>query len=811
MSGRTLGRLLAAGAVVMVLGVLTGCGGGQARKAAHMEKGHKYLSAQAYEKARVEFQNALQIDPKDATARYETGVVAEKLGNVPQAVQFYQQAIALAPKHDYLDATIALARLLVMNRVPDRGLEVIKPALEKNPESAELLVLRAAARVQQKDIPGAEADAAHAVQLAPKNEDAIATLAGIYKAQGEAAKAQALLEHAVQVAPGSPELRVMLAQVYADSGHAAQAEAQYRKIVELQPTESAHRLRLAQFYAKSDQLDAAEATLRRAIKDFPTERTLKLSLVDFLGARRGAAKAENELKNMVATAPDDYDLQIALAKLYRETGENPQAEALYRGVIAKQSTRPLGLEARNRLAELRIQQNDLNGGLALANEVLAQNSSNNDALLIRGDIALARNDPRSAIVDLRAVLRDQPNNVTVVRALVGAHIANGEPQIAETVMRQAVESNPRNILLERDFAELLTRLGKSDEASRVIANAVQELPGNMDTLDMQFRIAMTSKDLARAKTTADAMVAQQPKAILGYMYQGTVAEAEKRYDDALRMYTAAATLQPNAAEPFEAVVRVLSAQNHLPEALKRLDEAAVKYLQDPLPLEVKGELLVQNGQPAQAKDAFRQAMARAPKWWPPYRGMAKAQLLGNEPLATVIDGLRSAKNAVDQSENLSAALADLLVRAGKPDEAIGEYEDALRKYPKSDVTANNLAILLVTYRTDAASMARARDLVARFSNSPSLAYRDTYGWVLYKRGEAAAAVPVFARIVAELPNAVVARYHLGMAQALTGNRTEARDNLMRVVDSGQRFPGLDDAKLALARLNKSTSDALPRT
>jgi tetratricopeptide (TPR) repeat protein len=810
MFGRMLGRILTLGAVVLLLGITAGCGGAQARKAAHMEKGHNYLAAQNYQKARVEFQNALQIDPKDAKARYEVGVIDEKLGRLPQALQSYQAAIDAAPQHEYLDATIALAKLMALYGAPERALELVKAAFAKNPDDSELFVLRAVARAQLNDLSGAAADAERASELAPGNEDAIAALAGVFKAQGQSDKARTLIERAVQDIPGSPELRFMLAQIYTDAGRRGDAEAQYQKIIELKPAESSHRIRLAQFYASSNQLDAAEATLRRALKDFPADRTVKLSLVQFLSARRGHDVAQEELKKMIVAAPQEYDLQFALARIYREVGDNQKAESVYRGVIDKERTNPPGLTARNGLADLRMQQNDQDGAVALANEVLAQNPRDNDALIIRGNVELARNDPRDAIADLRAVLRDQPDNAAVLRTLARAHLANGEPQIAEEVMRRAVQSNPNNPGLESDFAQLLTRLGKSDEANAVIADAVEELPGNLETLDTQFRIAMTTKDLHRAKSAADALVAQQPKLALGYMYQGVIAETEKQYEEALRLYTVAANLRPDAAEPLEAMVRVLSVTHHLPEALKRLDDAAAKNPRDPLPLDVKGELLVQNGRLADAKEAFRQASVLAPKWWPPYRGMAKARLLGKENLADVIEGLRRAKPVVDQSERLSEVLANLLLREGKSDEAIAEYQETLRQYPKSDVAANNLAMLLVTYRSDAASLNRARDLTARFSDSPSLAYRDTYGWVLYKRGDAAAAVPVFARILAESPNAVVARYHLGMAQARAGNRAEARDNLTRAVDSGQPFPGLDEAKSTLQGLDTSVS-AAPRT
>ena len=70
MSLRTVaGRILLACLVVSVVAT-SGCGGAQARRAKHMEKGQAYMTAGNFEKARVEFQNALQYAPPDAEARF---------------------------------------------------------------------------------------------------------------------------------------------------------------------------------------------------------------------------------------------------------------------------------------------------------------------------------------------------------------------------------------------------------------------------------------------------------------------------------------------------------------------------------------------------------------------------------------------------------------------------------------------------------------------------------------------------------------------------------------------------------------------
>lgn len=155
----------------------------------------------------------------------------------------------------------------------------------------------------------------------------------------------------------------------------------------------------------------------------------------------------------------------------------------------------------------------------------------------------------------------------------------------------------------------------------------------------------------------------------------------------------------------------------------------------------------------------------------------------------------------------------MLENQGNPDQAIGEYEKIVRRYPQSEVAANNLAMLLATYKRDPVSLDQAKELSARFADSPNPSYLDTYGWVLYKRGEAAASVPVLARVVAKSPDAVIARYHLGMAQSQAGDNSDARDNLTRAVKSGTRFSGLDEAKATLDKLAKlpSIAASMPKT
>jgi tetratricopeptide (TPR) repeat protein len=785
--------------IAMCLATLAvaGCGGAESRKARHMEKGRQYLAADNVEKARVEFRNALQIAPDDSGARYENGVVAARLGNVREAAEFYEAAIEVDA--DNIAARAALGRLFLFGGEPERALETIKPSIERHPDDAALLTVRASARGSLKDPAGALADAERAVQLAPSNEDAVAVLAGIYQSQRQGDKARALVESAIKSSPDSVELRLMLVQIDASLGLEPQAEALLIELTHLKPADKAHRIRLAQFYARTNHPDEAERVLRDAVKAIPNDRDLEVALIDFLATRRSREAAAKELAAMIAANPQDYDLKFEQAQFDEQGQEFTHAEVVYRQIIAAAKLAGPGITARNRLAALKVRQNDLAGAQALVAEVLASNPRDDDALILRGNLALAQKDPKTAIADLRAALQDQPNAIGVMRSLARAHLANGEPVLAEEIMRRALEANPKDTALQLDLAELLIDLGRPAQAKPIISELAKQQPNNTQVLETQYKIAVATNDMVTARAAADAFVATQPQWSVGYFFQGAVAEATQHPEDAVKLYSRSLELQPDAAKPLQALVRVLVALKRTPEALKQVDGVIARYPKNAIAPTIKGELLLMTQQPVDAAVAFKTAIERDPKMSAAYRDLAAAELMNHDETGAIAT-LKAGVDKVADPESLETQLAQVYDSLKRPDDAAGVYESALRRNPQADVAANNLAMLLVTYKKDQASLDRAAKLSARFAESPNPDYLDTYGWVLYKHGDATAAVVALRNVLAKAPQSPVILYHLGMAQVLAGQADAARDNLARALKSGKSFQGMDEAKATLDKL-----------
>ena len=54
---------------ILISGLLCACSSAQSRKASYIAHGEAYYASANYDKARVEFSNAAQIDPRDAHVR----------------------------------------------------------------------------------------------------------------------------------------------------------------------------------------------------------------------------------------------------------------------------------------------------------------------------------------------------------------------------------------------------------------------------------------------------------------------------------------------------------------------------------------------------------------------------------------------------------------------------------------------------------------------------------------------------------------------------------------------------------------------
>jgi len=359
-----------------------------------------------------------------------------------------------------------------------------------------------------------------------------------------------------------------------------------------------------------------------------------------------------------------------------------------------------------------------------------------------------------------------------------------------------VQVDPRAAATRLDLAALLAQSGRSNEVRAVLDDLIKLDPANMDAHQALFRLQLGQRQLADARRTAEEVRRLRPDLALGPFFVALIDEAEKKTDAARAGYERALQLQPEAVEPFTALVRLEMNSGGAARALQRVDTAIAKDAGNLLALNLRGELLMTQKRHTEAVAAFDATIDRSPKWWQPYRGKALTQMASGQNDAAIAT-LKAGGTASAGSVELASDLAALYQRLGRYDDAIAVYEDLNRRHPQLLVAANNLAMLLVSNRSDRASLDRAARLADTLARSREPSFINTRGWVRYKRGEVRESLPLLQQAVDNAPAVPLLRYHLGMAQYAAGDRTNAAKNLELALKSGTAFNGAEEARRTL--------------
>lgn len=794
-----ISRLTAIMFMLTVIAGLTACGGVDARKQKHLSKGQEYYNNENYEKARLEFSNVLKIDPKHVLANLELARTFEKLGKVRQAGGFYLKVLELDPANS--QAMVRLGRIYLLANLTAEAESMNNKALELAPNDADVIALRGGIHARHGRINEAVADATRALSIDPKNLDALSLMAGIHIRDQKFDEAARVIEEGIKQNQKNLELRQLLSSIYLKLGERDKAVAVLKELVTMEPDKLPVRIQLAEFHLGNNAADEAEKIAVESVAHFKDDQTAKRYHVDLIRRRGDASRSEEQLIKYIEQNAKDYDLQFMLAGIYAGSNRANEAVAVLEKIIKNDRTEKHGLMARNELAKHYASINDSANAEKLVNEVLKESPQDSDALILRGNLALAKGDYTTAIVDLRAALRNQPNQASLLRQLAKAHDGNGEKELARQTYQTAITAEPQDITLYLEYTAFLMNTGDTAQALKTLDTAATIAPDDRRILEAKFNVYLNTKDGKSALKVAEKLkeTATEKTRGAGHYAAGIAYQLLGDNKNAKISYARGLELEPDSPQLLTAYARNLMAMKQTDEAIKFLKDKTAKNPNNAAAHNLLGEIYLSQKNLDGANKSFAHAQQALPEWPIPYRNQALAHLQANQ-LEEAIKAYQHGYEQTKGDPGLGYALASLYEQVNRSDDAIRQFETLLEKSPNSDMLRNNLAMMLVTYRTDAQSLDKARNLVEPLRKTTDPNYQDTVGWVLYKKGEVKEAIPYLQK-AAEKTTLPVIRYHLGMALYSSGDKPAARPHLEAAIQSPQPFKGMDEAKVTLRQID----------
>jgi tetratricopeptide (TPR) repeat protein len=827
------GKLVRLVVVVLVIGILAGCGGAAERKAKYMERGKSYFAEQNYDKAAVEFKNVLQIDPKTAAPYYYLGRMAEAGQEWRKAYGDYSKAVKLGI--DLPDAHIRLGRIYVLSGELDKAAEQAEVVLSTDPKNADALTLKASVLARQDKLEDATGILKGVLAAGPGEEAAAILLAAIYDKQGMADAATAVLVKASAANPKSAALRLALVKGYLARKEDDKAEKELTRLVSDFPLEMSYQVSLASFYAQHDQDDKAEAVLRKMVAGAPDDITRYKALINFYRSKKGIERAISELGTMIARQPDMTELVFMQAALYMEAKQNDKAEALLQGLVKKYDVEPEGLRARVAIAGMRARAGKTDAAMKQLDEVLAENARDKDALMLKGRLQLQEKHYTDAVSTFRSVLKDQPDLAEALILLAAAHEGNGEKALAKENLARAVEAAPADIKARLAFAQLLAADGSLDDAMEQADAALKIDAASPVALRMKAELLSRKGDMAALEDVLTRLEKAAPASGMGAFGKGRLYRSQKKYPEAIAAFDEALKLEPHSVIILSELIKTYLASGDTATAEARLrtvlkedpDNRAVHYL--------LGSVLAARKDYAGAEAEFQKQLKINAQSSSIYQVIAKVRAsqgdmkgveailrqgldalpdnsdllwslagfyAGQGDLARAGDIYQQGVDSGNDTERFEFGMAAVAEKQHRYADAIAIYEKIIAGSPKNLIAVNNLAVLLSRHGNDAKSRDRALELALKLADSKQPALQDTLGWIYYERGEYDKAAQVLADVVANAPDVGVFNYHLGMTYYKQGDKRAAREYLSKAVAGKSTFEGIDEARQTLARIGK---------
>lgn len=627
---------------------------------------------------------------------------------------------------------------LVANPDPTAALPEVELALEVEPKSLELHVLKLRLLTKANDMPAVGAQLKTMVERFPDSQEVRAALISWYMNQKDFDGAEAYLRELAGEDTAAPEGHVSVIQLLqsARGNDAAMAELD----------------RLIAANTGNPNADLY-GTLRASMRFAAGERDEAIATVEGI-----LAKAE----------PSDGTRRIkaTLAQMLLATGNQVGARARVEEILAEDASQTDALKMR---AGFLINEDKPGEAIVDLRTALSQNPRDAGTLTL-----MAEAYERDGSLDLageRLALAVEVSNKAPAESLRYARflLRQDRATVAEAVLVDARKTSPTHVGILSQLANIWLR-AKDWPRAQGIADTLAKI------------------DTDEARNAARSL-------------QAALLQGQDRTEDSLAFLEAQLGKGGNDISAIAQIVQTQVRAGKSDEARTFLDEEIAKKPDDGSLQMLSAGLYAVMGQAAEAEAAFRKVIADNPQAENPVRLLYGLLISGGrKDEAEAL--LKTTLEAQPRSTTLRWMLAGQYEQAGDFDKAIEVYEALYAEDTSNVVVANNLASMITSHRDDAESLERAATVARRLRGTEVPAFQDTYGWIEYRRGNLTDALTYLEPAAAGLPNDPLTQFHLGMTYAGLGQVEKAREALNRALEvAGDRpLPQMEEARKALAEL-----------
>lgn len=761
--------------------------------------------------ALIELKNAVRLAPQNGAVRTQLGIALLQSGDAATAERELRQARTDRGPDQFILPALFEAMLArgetkeLLAQFPDPG--------PQNRGSLAPDILRARAMALQSLGQSAVANSAMDRSLALRRDGVgLLTRAQLAWQQGDKKLAGQLVDQSLKAAPTNGGALLLKLELTRESGDKQKAVAQANHLVQLNPRSVLARVVRIEALIESN-LDAKAKedvdTILAQSPGLPIGVFYRALLRARAGDAKGAWALARDLPPQFVQAQPR--IAIVIAGMAILSGNFESGGAILSGVLARD---PKNIDARVRLAALRVQQHSPQDALNILSPLKDSHDSKTLALLADASLKLGQysqaidylqransaggNDlltrqlaatelqagrTEQGIQELKALAAREPGNVDVGGQLIAALVQQRQYDDALSVADKLADSGVKGPVPAFYRGQVL--IARGDLASAIVSftRSLESDPKFTPSLYYRAQAEAAQADTEHASADLQHVLAIDPKNVLALIKEADIAAQDDRDSQVTALLNKAILVAP--ANPMP---RLALANYQFLGRDYRGAEATLSSLFKSSPdnsdgLVLSGKVQLAAGMRDQAIATYRKLASKNPQ-------SAQAQILLADLLSQsgdrsgAVDALNAAIRLAPASSQPRAMLASIQAASGSPDKALATVHDFAVAYPGTDADLLLANVLVNLKRNSEAISVLTKSLATK----PNGAVAVRLGQVLMSTGNSKKALAVLTSWLATNPNdAGVRREYAGLL-IVAGDQAGARREFEKVLGQAPNDP-----------------------
>lgn len=732
---------------------------------------------------------ALSHDPNHRDSWMLKGDLLRSTGQNKAAAAAYQSALKGDPHR--VDARLALAHIAIAeNRLADARKEV-EVVLKASPKNLQGRYTQALIDFREKKIEAARDHLADVLKRAPDHLPSILLGGAIEYALGNMQTAESHLQKAVRAVPHNLYALRLLAATQLRLGRPDDA-AKTLAPIDLEKVKDPGILAVAAEIALAKQdLPRATSLFEKAAALRPGNAAIRTEL-GIARLAQGDDRAMADLQAAAGMSSTGYrvDTLLILNQL-----KQTQFDAALNSIAALEKKQPKSPLPWNYRSAAYLGKGDLKKARDSLNQALRLDPTFFPAAANLAQLDLKAGQPAQARKRFEDVLSADPKHLQAMLALADLSLQNGDEKGYMAWLDKAAQAHPQALPPRKAMTRHLLARGEKNKALAIARAALDANPDHPAALDLLGSTQLASGDTVNAITTFTTLTKKVPQSADAHLRLAMAQFANQQRTDTRASLKRALQLQPDHLQSQDALIRLELAEQKTAAALQIARQIQTQHPKSPLGFEREADILLGQKRLPQAIQAYEQALAR---------GAGSALLIKLHRAYLQVGNAQAADQRLTawlkqhpDHHAVRAYAANHYTASGRYKDAIAQYQEIQRQAPANVVVLNNLASLYQR-EGDSRALATAEQALKLAPDNPSV--QDTLGWILVEQGQVKRGQEWLRKALMAAPRHATIRYHHAVALARSGNRTQARAELEKLLADSPQFPDAAHARVLLQGL-----------